>query len=351
MYNRHKKRNVASAVVILCCGMILSCKKEIKPINLIEPQRTIDSTAMKAYKANLSSRYVSMGYIYGWGTSDASILMHTPDSLDIIVVRDGYDNISHTQVDDLNNVRSKKATKVLLGFDFNTNVISVSDLADTITNRQSRTQQELAASGATTTQIASALTKVKTDAESWAKALAIYQYNSLMLKANDLIPKYNFDGISILLPVTSGYLQDAVNVFFQNLSPDYGIGKKNILVIENPDTLYNNYLKNANWLVYNKQTPNYYLSYISDNASLFPSTRYLPTADYTNTTDADGFVDSQTFGPNGIFPRTMDIVNWYASNKGGAALYHIEKDYTNITGNMTYTSLRQFIQALQLSKK
>ena len=84
MYNKLK---IATALLALSCSIFLSCKKEIKPIDVIAPERPIDSTAMKAYKSNLNSRYVSIGYMYGWGTSDASILMHTPDSLDIIEKR------------------------------------------------------------------------------------------------------------------------------------------------------------------------------------------------------------------------------------------------------------------------
>lgn len=351
MYNKYKNLNIASTLFLFCSVLFLACKKEVKPIELIIPERTIDSVAMKAYKANLSNRYAAIGYMYGWGTSDASILMHTPDSLDVIVLKNGYGNLSPAQVTDLNNTRSKKATKVLLGFDFNVGIVAPSDLTDTINNRQTRRRAELVASGATAALITTELAKVKTDAESWAKAIAINQYNNITLQASGLIQQYKFDGISIQLPVVSGYLQDAVNVFFQNLGADYGVGKQNILIVENPDTLYKASLAKANWLVYNKQTPDYNLSYFSNDASYFPNGKFVPSADYASETDADGYGDSQTFGPSGILPRTSDVVNWNGPNKGGAAFYHIEKNYTSIAGNITYTGLRLAINTLQHSQK
>ncbi|MFT3904657.1 MAG: hypothetical protein QM727_15905 [Niabella sp.] len=352
MHNKYNAFNITQGVIVCCCVVLFAAcsKTSIEPVKIIELKREIDTKAMQAYKSNLSDRYVSIGYIYDWGNTDASILMHTPDSLDIIVVKNGYDHLSIAQITDLNDVKSKKATKVLLGLDFNANVITPSDLADTITVRQGRRQQELTAEGAGPAQITTELAKVKTDTENWAKAIAVYQYNNLMIKANELIREYKFDGISILLPVNSGYLQEPVNIFFQNLGADYGLGKQNILVIENPDIIYSDVLVKANWLVYNKQTPDYYLTYFTEDAAKLPGSKFVPSADYTNETDTDGFLDSETFSATGILPRTRDIVNWKASNKGGAAFYHIEKNYTDISGNLTYNSLRHAIRELQFSE-
>lgn len=351
MYNKYNTFNTARLLTFFCLILIAACSKTgIEPVNIIEPTREIDTKAIQAYKSNLNNRYISIGYIYGWGKSDASILMHTPDSLDIIVVKDGYQNITNAQAEDLSNVKALKATKVLLGIDFNENIISPSDLADTIATRRTRKQAELIAIGATPAQINNELAKITTDAENWAKAIAIYEYNHLMKIADEQIQKYKYDGISILFPVTVGYLEEPINIFFQNLSSDYGVGKQYSLIIENPDAAFAPSLERANWLVYNKQTPDYYLNYFTEDAARFPDNKFIPSANYVSETDADGFLDSETFSASGILPRTLDIVNWKSSNKGGAAFYHIEKNYHDVAGNLTYVGLRKAIRQLQFSE-
>ena len=44
--------------------------------------------------------------------------MKTPDSLDVVVIKDNYNSLSETQKKDLTEVQQKKATKVFVGLNF-----------------------------------------------------------------------------------------------------------------------------------------------------------------------------------------------------------------------------------------
>ena len=101
----------ASLLAVVACT-------EVEPMQVETPQRSVNTQALAQYKANLSSRQVTMGALYNWGKEAGAILMNMPDSLDIVIVKDNYNAINGALKNDLSSVQSQKATKVLVGVDF-----------------------------------------------------------------------------------------------------------------------------------------------------------------------------------------------------------------------------------------
>ena len=278
---------IASLLAVAC--------NDIEPIDIEAPKREINTQALTQYKADLNKRAITMGMLYNWGKEAGAILMNTPDSLDVIVVKNNYNAIDEILQNDLRDVQQKKATKVLLGIDF---------------------------SAATTTDTTK-LTKQANDAIAIAKA-------------------NGFNGVSVEFPQeSSDYFSkaafDAVLFAVENMYGEYGLTSE-----EKP-------IGKANWVIFRKKD-NELLRSFTDQAEKWKPLRYLPSTDFSEEGLADGFSDTTNFNPDGKdgrYPRTVDIINWKASNRAGVALYHIEKDYYNLSGKTTFKTLRGIIHKVQ----
>ena len=288
-------------IMILASLLAAVACTEVEPIQVEAPQRAINTQALAQYKANLSSRQITMGALYNWGKEAGAILMSMPDSLDIVVVKNNYDAINGALKNDLSSVQNQKATKVLVGIDF---------------------------SGITTTTT-EVLTKQAIDAVAIAKA-------------------NGFNGISIEFPQAASEFFSATA--FNNVLTEVAKSKGDLLlVIENPYEQAATLNITPNWVVYKKKN-NQLLKNFTLQAEQWANVRYLPSADFSEDSDDAGFTDSEIFAPDGKdgrLPRTREIIKWKSSNKGGVALYHIEKDYHNQSGKVTCKNLRKLISEVQ----
>ena len=288
---------IASLLAVVACN-------EIEPIDVVAPTRAINTQALTQYKADLSKRPITMGMLYNWGKEAGAILMRTPDSLDVIVVKNNYTTITEEQKTDLKEVQQKKATKVLVGIDFS---------AITTTNTTQLSQQ--------------------------AK------------EAVDIAKSNGFDGVSIEFPQeTNDYFSaEAFDAVIKEIVDNKG---NLLLAVEN---MYGERglsqevkpIDSVNWIVYRKKDNERFSSF-DELKGKFERLPFLCSTDFSEESLEDGFADSTAFNPdgkNGKYPRTVDIVNW---KKGaGVALYHIEKDYYNLSGRTTFKNLRGIIHKVQ----
>ena len=284
----------ASLLAVVACT-------EVEPMQVDTPQRSVNTQALAQYKANLSSRQVTMGALYNWGKEAGAILMNMPDSLDIVIVKDNYNAINGALKNDLSSVQSQKATKVLIGVDF---------------------------TGINTTT-AEVLSKQATDAVAIAKA-------------------NGFNGVSIEFPQAASEFFSATS--FNTVLTEVAKAKGDLLLVyENPYEQASTLSVTPNWVVYRKKN-NELLKSFTLQAAQWANVRYLPSADLSEDSNDAGFTDSELFAPDGKdgrLPRTTEIIKWKSSNKGGVALYHIEKDYYNQSGKATYKNLRKIISEVQ----
>ena len=290
---------IASLLAVAC--------NDIEPIDIDTPKREINTQALTQYKADLNKRPITMGMLYNWGKEAGAILMNTPDSLDVIVVKNNA--IDEMLQNDLREVQQKKATKVLLGIDF---------------------------SAATTTDTTK-LTKQANDALAIAKANG---FNGVSVEfpqeSSDYFSKATFDAVLSAIVANKGNLLFAV----ENMYGEYGLTSE-----EKP-------IGKANWVIFRKKDNEQFRSF-TEQAEKWKPLRYLPSTDFSEEGLVDGFSDTTNFNPDGKdgrYPRTVDIVNWKASNRAGVALYHIEKDYYNLSGKTTFKTLRGIIHKVQQQK-
>ena len=292
---------IASLLAVAC--------NDIEPIDIDTPKREINTQALTQYKADLNKRPITMGMLYNWGKEAGAILMNTPDSLDVIVVKNNYNSIDEILQNDLKGVQQKKATKVLLGIDFSE----------------------------TTSTDTTELTKLATDALAIAKANG---FNGVSIEfpqeTSDYFSQEAFDAVLSAIVANKGNLLFAV----ENMYGEYGLTS-----VEKP-------IDKANWVIFRKKDNEQFRSF-TEQAEKWKPLRYLPSTDFSEEGLADGFSDTTNFNPDGKdgrYPRIVDIVNWKASNRAGVALYHIEKDYYNLSGKTTFKTLRGIIHKVQQQK-
>lgn len=346
-----KLNNRYFGFILLVIAGLSSCDTDTESINIIEPKREIDASFLKDYKKDLSARKVSVGAIYDWGVLNQSNLIFTPDSLDIIVVKNNYFELTPHQQSDLKNVKELKATKVLVGADLNNFVEEMKQWHDkTLEKRVAEKEREITLTNdiLESAQKEAIINEIKTRTIEDYKNLFKTKMEDLMEKNLNALNKNGFDGISIELPEVyeNSFVKDlCVNTMIKIIEK---LDASKLLIIENPiEKMEQN--KRANLLVAKKSTGSASLEYFENQAETFAPQRFMASIDFNEDPETlqAGFNDSKIFSPMGNLSKIKDIVHWQAENNAGVMFYHIEKDYTNIKGNNAYNALKNAINKIQ----
>ncbi|MDO5105978.1 MAG: glycoside hydrolase family 18 [Capnocytophaga sp.] len=347
--------------IAIIFGLIAVACHKIEPIEVIAPQRDINTEALQKYKSQteLEKRNIAMGMLYNWGKESGAVLMNTPDSLDVIVIKSGYENISETLKNDLQSVQQKKATKVLVGISFEAaHKAYEAEKEQTISTQIAEKQEEwkLSNERLTDEEKKETLKKIEQEIVENLANTAVEKMKKQTAKLLNIVKSNGFDGISVEFPqnLNEAYSAENFDSLLAEITKEAGKGKKLLLAVENPygergDTQDVKPIDSANWIVYRK-TGKQLLKNFDEQAEKWAKFRYLPSVDFSEEDLADGFADSQRFAPGGRLNRLIDVINWQSNNKGGVAYYHIEKNYYDKSGNVTFKTLRNAIGKLQSQK-
>lgn len=345
-------------IICILALLVVACNK-IEPIEIVAPERDIDTQTLKQYKSQLQSRLITMGMLYNWGQESGAFLKSTPDSLDVIILKNSYLQMNDILKNDLKFVQEKKATKVLVGIELETLYQEYeAEKEQKITTSKAEKEQEWK------------LTNERLSADEKKEILQQIEQtitNNLIKEAKEKLMQQattvvqfaknnGFDGVSIEFPQNLNEVYSAENLdnFLAEITKEAGKGKNLLLVIENPygergETTDVKPIDSANWIVYRQKGKALFKNF-DEQAQKWASFRYLPSVDFGEEDLAEGFADTKIFAPGGRLPRTIDVINWNATNKGGVAYYHIEKNYHDIVGNVSFKTLRNAIGKIQLTK-
>lgn len=331
--------------IIGLVAVLAAACTEIEPVEVIAPVREIDTQALTQYKENLSQRQVVIGMMYNWGKAHQSILVQTPDSLDVIVVKDGYQKLSVAQQEDLQQVKNTKATRVLLGVDFEQkNQEYLQDLEQKIAQRIAHKDKEIEASAERLTSDKVTLIKEQIKQDTQAEFSQLVEKELKELVDNALAWLSNgFDGISIAFPsqYNNTFSPERLGEFLSSVSEK--LPKDAYLILENPNKINPELVKRANWVVF-RTGDNTSLRDLTNAANSWDTQSFVPSADFSSETLEKGFSDTERFP---IQNKLFEVISWQAPNKKGVAYYHIELQYNDVQGGITYKTLRRAIQKLQ----
>ncbi|MFK8302398.1 glycoside hydrolase family 18 [Capnocytophaga stomatis] len=338
-------------------GLLAVACSKVEPIEVIAPQRDIDTETLKKYKSQteLEKRNIVMGMMYNWGKESGAFLMNTPDSLDIVVIKSGYDNITEDLKNDMQFAQEKKATKVLLGVDFESAYQQYeAEKEQAIGAQITEKEQEWKISNErlTSQEKKEVFKKIEQEVTENLASVANQKLEKQAAELLNIVKSNGFDGISVEFPqkLNEAYSAENFDKFLREITKEAGKEKKLLLVVENPydkgETTEVKPVDSANWIVYRQKGKQSFKNF-DEQSQKWASFKYVPSVDFTEEDLAEGFADSQLFVPGGRLNRTMDVLNWQADNKAGVAYYHIEKNYYDKQGDVTFKTLRNAISKLQ----
>lgn len=341
-------RYISTSLCVVAVVACSACQNDVQPIEVNAPLRNIDTQTLTAYKANLDQRSIVMAMHYGWGTVSGYDLSNTPDSLDVIVLKEHVSEFTDAMLADLESVQKSKGTKVILSEDINDLELAANNA---LKKDQKAAKKELLQAWKATPDTAPATDeekeqqieeKMQTLADA-AKADLKAKVEALATEMLSRLKKYDFDGLGVALPQDYKLIDKEVVVAFLNtLTTQVGKGTELLFVVETPLVEAKEAIDKANWIVFNQNgVPS--LSLFNKEAAEWSSVRYLPSFSFSDKDLAAGYADASEFSPFGPIPRDEAVLTWKATNKGGIAVYDTQQDYFNFDGNTSYAKLRRII--------
>ncbi len=327
----------------------VSCQTKEEPIEVIapKPQQELNVEALKAFKTTAEQRTQVIAMFSDWGQAPSySSLSALPDSLDIVVLMNNYDELNEARQADLKLVQERKGTKVLLELDLQKPIASSAKMAKKAFKKEKQALQETWG------------TKPPADAdmqiEKLKKTVFAKHQEELVSKLSQqeqahiaLLKQYGYKGLSLKLPYNFNFLpSDKVKELVKIYTDVAGKGKDAMLIIENPKTELRELVEMANLLVMSKPDENLIATFDKE-ASEWANSAYCPSFDKLDQKLEKGFEDFTILGANGSLPKDLYLAKWTADNKKGIAIYNAEKYYAeieNINGYvLPYSTLRQYI--------
>lgn len=332
----------------------VGCDTKIKPLEVVTPVASPDFSKLEAYKKDFSNRPVTIGYLYHWEKGGGYSLMNTPDSLDVVVLKNAPKSLSENLQKDLQDVRQLKQTRVLFSIDIaSLQKAALANLKTQIKKgrkelekswNESPQKPDRETQKAELAKLENTL-KGKLSAEMKQEVTSRVSDLLQMLKANAI------DGLNVQLPETFELctVEDALT-WLRTLTAEAGKGKPYFLAVETPCVECRSEIEKAQWIVYNQKEEPLWKNF-SQGAETWKNSLYFPSVDLSDSKLTEGFADSRTLAASAAErSRENDVINWKASNKGGVAYFHIEEMAFKYESGYSYGPLRRLINNVQIKK-
>ncbi|MDO5017038.1 MAG: hypothetical protein Q4E10_01590 [Porphyromonas sp.] len=327
---------------------LASCQNNIEPVEVITPRNEIDTETLDSHKSSVLGRPIVMAMHYGWGTGNGSgvQLYRLPDYLDVVVVKETMHDLLPWMAEDLKITQEVKQTKILNSIDYRAiESVLMSDLKKAVKKQRDLLRKEWAAMAEQPTEEeqASLLLEVEAKAKETFGAKALELAKQETAEQLEAISQFGFNGVCVQLPTEFElFTKENVTALLSTVTAKCGGDNEPYLVIEAPFEEARAEIEKATWIVFNRPVLEHLLANFSNEAKAWPSNRYLPSADFTDKENEDGFKDETHF-TIGNLSRMHSIQYWQAPNKAGVAYYHTEKDATTIVETMPYGTLTSLI--------
>lgn len=335
-----------------------ACSSKDEPVKVIAPKLIPNTDKLVSYKSNKDKRKVVMAMHYDWGTKPGYSLINTPDSLDIIVLKNNYEIPNLNMLEDLREVQALKATLVAPSIDMQV----VSDKAEEEITSQYKTEKKLLEISwrqnnnrpENNQDVESAYHKLKDS----ITGVVTKQTTQWLQSHIDAIPMFlgifGYNGISIRVPNNNNiFTSEQITNALKAVTDVAGKDKKYMLVVESPNANYKEYNTKADFLVgYNPNSSDY--NYFIEESQLYPENKYLPAFDVQDDKLKGGYKNSPTFSAEGV-SKDKALLAFNVSNAGGVAVYHSEKYYyetADIEGYINpYVPFKVYINAVNSTNK
>lgn len=346
------------ALIFSCSPKGDPCFEQETHIKIVEPKIAPNTAVLVNYKSNIDNRKVVMAMHYNWGTKPGYSLINTPDSLDIVVLKNNYEAPNVDMLNDLAEVQSLKATKVIPSIDMK----EVSDRAEAAIASEYKSEKKLLEISwkqngnkpqsddeveAEYTKLKESITsKIKGQAKEWLKV----QTNNIP----SLLQKIGYNGISIRVADNNNIFasEDTENTL-KAITDVAGKDKKYMFVVESPNDNYREYNLKANFIIGYRPNLSDFNDFVEES-KLYPDNRYLPAFDTQDEKLKGGYKNSPVFSAEGV-SKDQALLSLDVPNMAGVAVYHSEKYYyetADLQGFVnTYIPLKVYINAVNSTNK
>lgn len=336
----------------------IACNKDEEPLKVEVANKTSDFTLIEQFKNSIADRPVVMGMHYGWGTKTGYSLVNTPDSLDIVILKENFENPTDLMIKDLKDVQNLKKTKVLTSVDLQ----SASDAAEkSIKNRFKAEKKALMKKWAdegtkpeSKEEVDAAVEQLKQKINEEEVAKAEGYLKGEMDKIATYFNEIGYNGMSVRFPQNQNiYTKEMLEADLAALTGKAGKGKNFMFVVESPNEDYIDIINQANYVVgYNPKIASF--SAFMNESEKFSEVKYLPSFSVNDANLKKGFGDYPYFSAN-VLPKDEALLNFQTANYGGVAVYHSESYYyvtADYEGYVNpYIPLKVYINAVMNKNK
>lgn len=349
---------ILAVFAFACSSKNEPCSELDNHINIVEPKLNPNTAQLVAYKSNIDKRKVVMAMHYNWGTKPGYSLINTPDSLDIVVLKNNYELPNDNMLKDLKEVQSLKATRVIPSIDMQ----EVSDKAESAIASEYKSEKKLLDISwkqngnrpKTDAEVEAEYNKLKEGITAKLVGQANEWLQSQIKNIPFLLDKVGYNGISMRVADNNNiFTHEATENALKAVTALAGKGKKHMFIVESPNEKYRDYNLNADFIVGYKANSNDYIDFIEES-KLYPESRYLPAFDTQDEKLKVGYKNNPTFSAEGV-SKDKALLSLDVPNMAGVAVYHSEKYYyetADVNGFVNpYVPFKVYINAVNSTNK
>lgn len=312
------------------CGA-LACSKREEPIKIVSSEVMSDKQSLLDFKKNRLDRQMVVSMHYDWGAKPGYSLINTPDSLDMIILKNNYmiSGDRHKLVD-LKAVQDK-GTWVLPSIDLELKSATIAKkiAADYKVAKKAQDQAWSKAGNKPTnhSDVTEVYKRIKDDIitkENEMLASWLIQQTTFV---DDALSSLGYNGVSIRLPQTEEvFTTEQITDLLTKVSARAGQGKEKLLVIESPVAKYKEQLVAANFLILHKPEVSDFLDY-EEMVRNFETSKLIFAYDLNDSNLAKGYKNNPFFSPFEDLGKDQTLLKYKHQSKAGIAVYHAEKLY------------------------
>lgn len=304
---------------------------------MIAPEAKVDYSKLLDYKKSVGDRMAVIAFQYNWDQPTSNITQ-LPDSLDVVVIKSGYDKIDNRLDEQLQLVHAR-GTKVLLSLDLREPALAANkEIKKEIKAKSNALKKEWAKLAEQPS--ADEKTVTLTELSEKVKAQKLEQLHAATnAKADYLLEQlsqHSLDGLSIeLSEQTDIYSVEVQKSLLEKFSAKLGEGK--LFIVENPLSAeeLRAVIGKATYLV-GRDNGDLKIARQEALAVLWPEVKYCISFDLSQEENKKKFKDSGVFTLDGETTIEREAYLWQAANKGGVAVYHSEADYSTSSSQEGY---------------
>lgn len=346
-------KNILKAFGVGCCALLASCNTEVESLDMQVPAVPKNMEALRLFKS--SEHAVSLTWYANWkADGNMNAYLNTlADSLDIVILETGYENISAAQQVDLAAVQEVKGTKVLVSVDMDQWTAGFDEKMSQAEAEAEEAAEEAAKKDnpqgeATPEQIKEAVMK----AQAKVKEAFTLQMKALPGSIGQTVNVNGYNGVSLRSAGTKdSFVRDNLYAVIDQLSAKFGPkAGAGLFVLEGKLDYFSTRFGLFNYIISNTVNPSKLMAVQEEydkwkSVSGFNGKQYLVYLSIENDDWMTPYPDVISSSPL-TEPKYQTLALWLPNDGtkvGGMALKGIDKNYQR-----NYPVLRNTIHYLNL---